>query len=120
MKIIVDIPNFTEEELKCPCCGDLKINNEFLFRIQLIRTNLEFPLKVTSFYRCSKHNLAVGGKVNSDHLTGSAIDIVYSDDHQLYLITKNAIAFGINKIGVGPNFIHLGYNKDLISVLWTY
>ena len=34
------------------------------------------PIKVNSGYRCPKHNLAVGGATQSQHMKGEAADIV--------------------------------------------
>jgi hypothetical protein len=41
-----------------------------------------FPLSVTSWLRSRKHNAAVGGVPNSQHLAGVAVDIVLDDTNQ--------------------------------------
>jgi hypothetical protein len=41
-----------------------------------------FPLSVTSWLRSRKHNAAVGGVPNSQHLAGLAVDVVLDDPNQ--------------------------------------
>lgn len=43
------------------------------------RDKLGKPIKVNSGYRCPKHNLEVGGAVNSQHMKGEAADIAPVD-----------------------------------------
>jgi uncharacterized protein YcbK (DUF882 family) len=39
-----------------------------------------FPLSVTSWIRSPKRNAQVGGSVNSQHLVGLAVDIIFNDE----------------------------------------
>jgi hypothetical protein len=48
------------------------------------------PVTVNSGYRCPKHNLAVGGVVNSQHMKGEAADLCCADNKRLAeIIEKN-------------------------------
>ena len=53
------------------------------------RAKLEAPIYVTSGYRCSALNVAVGGVGNSQHLTGCAADLQYKDLQILFDILKD-------------------------------
>ena len=50
--------------------------NLIFYCLQPIRNILNKPMIVTSGYRCEKLNLLVGGKINSQHKIGCAIDFV--------------------------------------------
>lgn len=80
--------NFTIAELtKSPTANRLKIDNtpgqvitENLNRLikevlQPIRDAWDYPIIVTSGYRCDRLNKAIGGALNSDHRFGCAADI---------------------------------------------
>lgn len=97
---------FTEDELRCDCCRNLKIDFNFLNKIEKLREFLDFPFIVNSFYRCNEHNKKIGGSPNSKHLTGNAIDVRASGVKALKLV-QNATDYGITGIGVYPSFIHL-------------
>ena len=72
---------FKEKELCCKCCGQLppfaRENIEALVENVLdpAREKLGSPIIVNSGYRCPKHNAAVGGASNSQHMRGEAADI---------------------------------------------
>ena len=44
--------------------------------LQPLRDYLNSPIKITSGYRCKALNIKVGGKPNSQHLTGNAADFI--------------------------------------------
>ena len=44
--------------------------------LQRLRNVLNAPITINSGYRSPSHNKAVGGAINSQHLTGKAADIV--------------------------------------------
>lgn len=69
--------NFARYEFQCPCgCTGQMIEQELADKIQGIRDKLGKALKVTSGYRCVKHNAdpKVGGSKQSRHLYGIAAD----------------------------------------------
>jgi uncharacterized protein YcbK (DUF882 family) len=76
--------NFNKSEFDCSCgCGmpkkvldNVKILAE---QLQAIRTISEQPIQINSAYRCAKHNKAIGGVSNSQHILGKAADIVIKD-----------------------------------------
>lgn len=69
-------PNFDSNELRCKCgCGQCKINDRFVERLQLLRYKVGKPVIVTSGYRCPTHSVRVGGSYNDAHTHGIAADI---------------------------------------------
>jgi uncharacterized protein YcbK (DUF882 family) len=69
-------PNFTAKEFACPCCGVRKVDGRLLYKLELLRVKLgNKPIKITSGYRCPKHNKEVGGAKHSQHMNGTAADI---------------------------------------------
>ena len=67
--------NFNDSEFKCKHCGELKISSELVAVLELVRLKFRKPVVITSGYRCSVHNKAVGGSPSSKHLSGIAADI---------------------------------------------
>lgn len=73
--------NFSRRELACRCCGRCEMKAETLRMAEKIRIVLDdCPMKITSAFRCIKHNVAVGGVSDPDnpskHTLGMAIDFV--------------------------------------------
>lgn len=72
-------------EYRCPCCGAIPYDTESLGHQRLfrayedIRATLNRPLRITSGYRCPKHNADIGGEPLSIHLFGLALDIDAKD-----------------------------------------
>ena len=88
--------HFKEREFVCKCCGQLppamRDNIVALVDNVLDPAREEFggPVSVNSGYRCPKHNLAVGGVVNSQHMKGEAADVCCADNKRLAeIIEKN-------------------------------
>ena len=100
-------PNFTVEELSCPCCGECKMDNEFMDRLQDLREACGFGFKVTSGYRCEKHNEAVSKKSRGQHSMGLAVDISLTDRYNRRILFDSDINY-FRDIAIGDNFVHLG------------
>lgn len=88
--------HFKEREFGCKCCGQLppsmRANIVALVDNVLDPAREEFggPVTVNSGYRCPKHNIAVGGVVNSQHMKGEAADVCCADNKRLAeIIEKN-------------------------------
>jgi hypothetical protein len=62
-----NIENFSEEEIKCKCCGKINVSDKALICLQSFRYMLNnkykknIRLTVQSACRCRKHNKAEGG-----------------------------------------------------------
>lgn len=116
--------NFTDEEFKCPCCGEFVDSlpfRAFLAKLQEARTAARTPFVVTSGYRCPKHNEAVGGSLDSSHIRGLAADIRTSDSRSRFRIVTGLIAAGLLRIGVAGTFIHVDMDcTKAQGLMWTY
>lgn len=81
------------------------------------RERLGKAIRVNSGYRCSKHNLKVGGAVGSQHMKGEAADVVPGDSGQetgdslerLVRIIKEQGVF--DQMIVYPTFVHVSYKR---------
>lgn len=86
--------HFKLDEFRCKCCGELpsfaKENVEALVQVVLdpARERYGKPVCVNSGYRCTRHNAAVGGVANSQHMRGEAADICCSDNELLAKIIE--------------------------------
>lgn len=103
---------FKSGEFSCQCsnidCVEQKISLSLISKLTELRKSYGYPIKITSGYRCQKHQeaLAAGGKEtakNSQHVLGNACDIWGKDLEQLWLLAKNLF----NGRGKANTFIHL-------------
>ncbi len=109
---------FNDEEMACPCCGDIKMDERFLEMLLKFRIAWAKPMHVNSAYRCLKHNAEVGGSPGSKHTIGEAIDISVVGSERFAFI-KLAIKTGFGGIGIARTFVHLDSRKKPFA-LWTY
>jgi len=115
------LKHFKIDEFKCPCCGENHINNILLISLDKARDIAGIPFIITSGYRCPKHNKEVGGKPNSAHLKGLAVDIKATSSKQRFLITQALIKAGFTRIGIAHNFIHADIDSSKPQkVIWLY
>jgi uncharacterized protein YcbK (DUF882 family) len=117
-------PNFADAELACKCgCGMLP-DQDFMDKVEQLRTTLGFPLPVTSAARCPAHNAAVSATGRAGpHTTGRAIDIGVRGDRAVALI-KAALNLGFTGIGIAQKgnsrFIHLDDLQEGRPTIWSY
>ena len=109
---------FSDEELRCKCCGKVKINPEFLKKFDVARSHSKVPYIITSGYRCSKHNKEVGGKENSLHTKGEAVDILTNTDRKRYYVLGSLLSAGFTHIGIAKDFIHVDLSSK--KAIWLY
>lgn len=74
------------------------------------------PIFVTSGYRCTQLNKAVGGVATSQHITGQAADIigqVKGDNKVLFNLLKDDPRFMFDQLISEQNFswVHVSYSK---------
>ena len=94
---------------------------DFLAKLDEARELANIPFTINSAYRNAVQNTFAGGKPNSSHLKGLAVDIRANDSSTRYIILKALISIGFNRIGVASSFIHVDDDKEKASnVIWTY
>ena len=69
-----------DNSFACHCCGQGTLTEDTFALYNRICKALNFAPLVSSAYRCSAHNAAVGGDPCSLHLLGKAIDLIVHDD----------------------------------------
>jgi len=93
-KGITNIPN--PEQITA-----MKLLAEKVF--QPLRTFIDKPIRVNSFFRCTALNVAVGGSSSSQHCKGEAIDIKATGG-----VTNKQL------------FDYILYNLDFDQLIWEY
>lgn len=92
-----------------PGSGATKMNMPFVEKLDGIRGDVGFPLKVNSGYRTPAHNKKVGGAPSSAHVTGHAADLATGSWEKTFAVVKAALNRGIRRIGIAANgrYVHL-------------
>lgn len=118
----VYIKDFTEEEFSCGCgCGSNDMDDSLLIRLQSGRTLAGIPFIISSGYRCEEHNKEVGGKWDSSHLSGFAVDIAYPNSYDMLVILRAVLDIGFQRVGIGKDFIHVDNDPFKPGdIMWTY
>jgi len=115
--------NFTEKELACNHCGENKCQDKMVSLLQKLRDDVNFPIKISSGYRCPAWNKSVGGHPNSSHMEGLAIDILCSGQKALTIV-EAGIRLGFTGVGIsqkkGQRFVHLDVKPTTSKRLWSY
>ena len=82
-----------------------------------LREWVDGPIKINSFFRCEKLNVAIGGAKYSQHMNGQAMDIDDTFGHatnaEMYHFIKDELDFDqlIWEFGDddNPNWVHVSY-----------
>ena len=88
-----------------------------------LEKRMGFELTINSGYREPDHNLKVGGVPNSEHtmMPAKAADVLCLQSSTRYRMLRELYAMGIQRIGIGETFIHVGIsNQHPIGVCWHY
>ena len=111
------IPNFKAYEFFCKCdqCKDMFMDKILLDRLHIVRNVVWLkPMKITSGFRCIKHNKNIGGVNNSNHTIGRAVDIAipeYDEENKfLYEILKKYFVY----VYAGAGYYHCSV-KDFLN-----
>tara|TARA_R100001594_G_scaffold137272_2_gene180184 strand:+ start:2240 stop:2650 length:411 start_codon:yes stop_codon:yes gene_type:complete len=111
-----------------PGSGKENMDVNLLMILDNMRHRSGIPYKITSGFRTPEHHkkLKEKGYKTSDtspHLLGKAADIAAPDSRSKYLIIEAALHFGIQRVGVGANFIHIDIQEEPekpVRLIWTY
>jgi len=122
---MLETKNFSEKELSCKCCGDNRMNLAFLEKLQMIRDEYGKPMKLSSAYRCPKHNNNISSSgIDGPHTTGRAVDVLVAGEDAYHLL-KIVMKHNMTGVGIaGKSFIHIDdlpkSEKRHRPVIWTY
>ncbi len=117
-----DYPNFSKTEFDCKHTGKNEMLPEFMDLLQMIRSDYNKPMPISSGYRDKTHPEERKKKATGAHSLGCACDVAVSGVDSIRLIAV-AYYYGINRIGVAKTFIHLDIADRLFGfpkALWTY
>lgn len=100
---------------------DGNMNQDFLSKLDKARELAGIPFKINSAYRSPEHNAKIGGKPNSSHLKGLAVDISVTNSRQRFIVLNALLDVGFTRIGIADTFIHVDLdNGKSKEVIWTY
>ena len=123
LKFWETVKHFKPSEFDSPdeTGSGFNISMELIKIIDQIRQETGIAMKINSGYRTKQHNLEVGGKPDSAHTQGFAVDILVLSSQDRFTLIKKALDKGITRIGIGSTFLHLDldYSKPQ-SVCWLY
>lgn len=107
--------HFNLSEFECPCCGRVKVDEMLLYKLEALRILWGMPLRVTSGYRCEKHNKEVGGVDNSLHMEGKAVDVAVEEKEQGRFLTLAKLV-GLRVIPYPKRgFVHLDIGGESLG-----
>lgn len=88
-------------QLGCHCgCMTNLMKDDMVMKLMFAEGTAGVKFSYTSGHRCTKHNAAVGGHIDSAHLYGEAVDIFYQRESDCFLIVKALYAAGFERIEV--------------------
>jgi len=120
-------PHITRKEYRCKCCkkfppdfyfhdGEEVYSTPEIFRgffsiFEDIRKRWGKSIRISSGYRCPKHNKKEGGELHSSHMFGLALDLdlpsVRQVDQLSYIIEQSGVECRMGVYRISGTFIHL-------------
>ena len=113
---------FAPDEFACQCgCGagfdDMDV--DMLGMLDSARSISGVPYQINSAFRCTEHNYRVGGREDSAHTKGYAVDIACESSRFRKAIISGLLDAGFNRLGVYPDFIHADSDPSKTpEVIW--
>jgi uncharacterized protein YcbK (DUF882 family) len=104
--------NFMTWEFRCKCCRVVKVDEDLINALEELRELAGGPIYVTSGYRCSAHNKAVGGAKASYHMKGMAADIWSETVSPNDMARYASLVPLIKGIGIYTNFTHVDVRDE--------
>ncbi len=121
--VVMNLKHFSINEFDSPDLPNsgLNMDNDFLQMLDIAREIANIPFKINSGYRTKEHNKKVGGKSDSSHLVGKAVDIAYSNSRDRWIIITALQEAGFNRLGIAKTFVHTDNDQTKSpDVIWTY
>ena len=115
-----DFKYFKREDFDCQETGENRMEDEFIKKLDLLRSDLGWAMVVTSGYRDPSHSAEIvkpnGGGY---HTKGIAADSKVVGGKQRYELIQHALELGFTGVGAARSFVHLDTREDT-AMLWTY
>ena len=86
--------------------------NYTIERLNDIRERYNKKILITSGYRCTALNKAVGGKPNSQHVKGQAADLKWDENLLKFIKDKFHYDQLIEETSKRTKWIHISFNKE--------
>lgn len=116
---------FSDAELTCRCCGqypDGGMDENLLNLLDEIREAVGAPVEISCAYRCPAHNAEVGGVSNSQHVDGTAADVIVPDGWTVDQLADLAVQ--LNADGVGryydSGFVHVDVRDGRVGAGYAW
>lgn len=90
-----------------------ELKPELVQLLDTARGLANIPFIITSGMRTMPENASIGGKVNSAHLTGEAVDLACSDASSRWLMLNSLLKVGFDRLEVASRHIHADISKTL-------
>lgn len=112
---------FTMNEFQCkdgcemPASAQENIKTLVEHVLDPVRERFGKPIYVNSGYRCPRHNLKVGGAVNSQHMKGEAADVrpVQGSGFTVQDLARVIVANGRwDQMILYPTFVHVSWKRN--------
>lgn len=124
-----EYPNFSAEEFKCKHSGVVKMEKDFMKKLQYLRDIVGEPFTISSGYRSANHPIEKNKDKPGEHYYGRACDIK-CHTKLAHKILANAGLCGFSRIGIKQHgahderFIHLGTSEAedgfISPTVWSY
>lgn len=108
------VKHFKMEEFSDPTAPGTGggMDESLIHMLDAAREIAKVPFVIESGYRTAAHNVTVGGKPQSAHLTGQAVDIKVPNAHARWNILVALLAAGFCRFEIKPHDIHVDVADD--------
>lgn len=113
---------FNESEFVCNCCGRLPdggMDTRLQNVLDAMREAVGGPLELSCAYRCPAHNAAVGGVPGSQHMDGTAADVLVPDGMSVNGLAEIADRCGAEGIGKYYDSLFVHVDTRGYEARWT-
>tara|TARA_A200000159_G_scaffold30394_1_gene27008 strand:- start:107 stop:451 length:345 start_codon:yes stop_codon:yes gene_type:complete len=110
---------FKRDEFDCQVTGNNEMKDEFIHKLDELRSACGFSFHITSGYRDPSHPIEARKEKAGTHAQGIAADIMALNGADRYVIVREAMRLGFTGIGVAKTFIHVDI-RETTPVVWEY